>query len=183
MINSSEETEKVLKQAVEFARKYGHDYVTTEHLFLALLYDEKIAKAITKVYGESINVAVKQTDLVLNTKMNDIKGNSPTPSRTHGMERVFQRAFTQGVFQGNPSLETIDLLVALQEEKNSWTYQLITALNWNIKKIAEAYFGTTSESEADELLTEFCDNITKRASEGKIDPVIGRELEIGRAHV
>ena len=178
MINSSEETEKVLKQAVEFARKYGHDYVTTEHLFLALLYDEKIAKAITKVYGESINVAVKQTDLVLNTKMNDIKGNSPTPSRTHGMERVFQRAFTQGVFQGNTSLETIDLLVALQEEKNSWTYQLITALNWNIKKIAEAYFGTTSESEADELLTEFCDNITKRASEGKIDPVIGRELEV-----
>lgn len=178
MISSSNDTENVLKKSFEIAKEYNHTYVTTEHLFLALLNDEKLTKAIFKVYGDTLNEVVNQLDNVLINQFKDIEGAISAPRRTHGMERVFQRAFTQGVFHGNNQVEPIDLLLALENERNSWSFQILTAVNWNVKKIAESYFGTTSDSEADELLTEFCDNITQRASEGKIDPVIGRELEV-----
>lgn len=179
MISSSNETEKVLQKSFELAKDYNHVYVTTEHLFLALLHDEKLAKAITKVYGDTLNEVIDQLDNVLINEFKDIEGSSANaPRRTHGMERVFQRAFTQGVFHGSNQVEPIDILLALENERNSWSFQILTAAKWNVKKIAEEYYGTTSESEADDLLNEFCDNISKRAADGKIDPVIGRELEV-----
>lgn len=179
MISSSDNTENVLKKSFELAKEYNHVYVTTEHLFLALLHDEKLTKAIFNLYGDGLNEVIDQLDNVLTTKFTEIEGStSNAPRRTHGMERVFQRAFTQGVFHGSNQVEPIDILIALETERNSWSYQIISAMKWNIKKIAEQYFGTTSDSEADELLTEFCDNISLRASEGKIDPVIGRETEV-----
>jgi ATP-dependent Clp protease ATP-binding subunit ClpA len=174
MIGSSEETEKVLQESVNYAKQFNHVYITTEHLFYALLDDEKLATAIEKAKGDVEAARAICLD-VLNNKSNDISGATASPRRTHGFERVFQRAFTQGMFQGQDKIYPINLLSAIENEKQSWAYNIMTTLKWDAKKIAEQYYDTTTESEGDELLAEFCDNFSQRAAEGKIDPVIGRE--------
>ena len=176
MIQASPDVDSVMKAAVDTARSYKHIYITTEHLFYALLNDEKIGKAI-KMCKYDLNEALTQCAYILATKFTDIVGAGEPTARTHGLDRVMQRAFTQGMFQGQQQLQTIDMFLSLESERNGWTVSILNALKWDMAKIVSAFNGTTSDSEADKLLSEFCVNISQRAADGKIDPVIGRDYE------
>ncbi len=107
------------------------------------------------------------------------------PKKTHSLERVFNRAYTQVLFSGRHNLQTIDLFLSIMAEDKSYARYCMVIYGVDRKKIVNLWnklFSDPKEthkrSKADDVLEEYCDNLNNWATSGKIDPVIGREHEI-----
>ena len=126
-LKSDEQLEKSFQSAVDFAKNRKHEYVTVEHLFYAILTNEDFGE---KLIEYDIEIAPLLKDLLeyLETKMQDItlpEDTDTLPSRTAGLDRVLNRAFTQVVFSGREVMSTIDVFLAIYNEKKSYSkYQL-----------------------------------------------------------
>jgi ATP-dependent Clp protease ATP-binding subunit ClpA len=115
-----------------------------------------------------------------------------TPQRTHSLERVFNRAFTQVLFSAREEMLPIDLFLSISQEPNSHAAYFFLKYGINRKKLVEFFSennqerlghkptkrDTTKKDYADKILEEFCTNLNQQVKEGKIDPVIGREYEL-----
>ena len=110
------------------------------------------------------------------------------PQRTHSLERVFNRAFTQVLFSAREQMETIDLFLSISQEPNSHACYFLLKWGINRRQLVEFYtkiHGTLSPAKGkrkldnvEKILEEFCENLNTRVNEGFIDPVIGRGVEL-----
>jgi len=190
MIHANPEIELIINNASELAKKFGHEYVTIEHLFLSLIRFTPFKDLLVK-YGIEVDImdadveAYLHRQTVSNSKV-DIDSDS-SPKKTHGLERVFNRALTQVLFSGRGHIQLIDVFLSMTAETNSHAAYFI--LKYNIDRQAFCNFYNKHYSEvpgraaavnqkAEEILNEYCDNLTLKARNKKIDPVIGRDLEI-----
>jgi len=112
------------------------------------------------------------------------------PKKTHSLERVFNRAFTQVLFSAREQMEVIDLYLSITQEPNSHAAYFL--LKWGVhrKGLVKLYadknkgkFTSSKESRPkketfERVLEEYCTNLNLQVEEGKIDPVIGREYEL-----
>jgi len=194
--------ETIVTRAFKTAEDFQHEYVTLEHMLSALLEDEEVIDFIA-----DLNLAPEDIHDEINeyiaTEMNDIvvKENFVKPRKTNTLERVFNRAYTQMIFQGNTELDPVELLISILAEHDSWgAYvcnkngltretaqeynQLMNNLTSDIDIPAawqsmadsrERGVGTGSRSPN---LDEFTVNLNKAAADGKIDELIGRGEEI-----
>jgi len=192
-INSNPEIEEIIASATELARDYRHEYVTLEHLLIALIEFRSFKKLLTE-YG--VDTAPLLTDLYEYTaQQHHIADLTDTekeivPQRTHSLERVFNRAFTQVLFTAREQMEPVDLFLSISQETNSHAAYFM--LKWGIvrkdlvKYYAEKYIDKGAKAKdpkikqdyADAILEEYCTNLNAVATDGKIDPVIGREFEL-----
>jgi len=192
-INSNPEIEEIIASATELARDYRHEYVTLEHLLIALIEFRSFKKLLTE-YG--VDTAPLLTDLYEYTaQQHHIVDLTDTekeivPQRTHSLERVFNRAFTQVLFTAREQMEPVDLFLSISQETNSHAAYFM--LKWGIvrkdlvKYYAEKYIDKGAKAKdpkikqdyADAILEEYCTNLNAVATDGKIDPVIGREFEL-----
>ena len=102
MLEASDGLEKVFEDAVKEAEKRRHEYVTIEHVLLALIKDNGIGTVLHD-FKVSVGALIKDIEDYLDTKCKDIvaKGKEPmTPRKTASLERLMNRAFTQALFQG-----------------------------------------------------------------------------------
>ena len=121
MLEANEGLENIFENAVKEAEKRKHEYVTVEHVLLALIKDESIG---TTLHDFKINVSalIRDIENYLDTKCNDIKskGKEPvTPRKTASLERLMNRAFTQALFQGRQDVSATDILISIFSEKKS----------------------------------------------------------------
>ena len=193
-INSNPEIEEIIASATELARDYRHEYVTLEHLLIALVEFRSFKKLLTE-YG--VDTAPLLTDLYeYAAQQHHIVDLTDTekeivPQRTHSLERVFNRAFTQVLFTAREQMEPVDLFLSISQETNSHAAYFM--LKWGIvrkdlvKYYAEKYIDNkgakakdpkVKQDYADAILEEYCTNLNAVATDGKIDPVIGREFEL-----
>lgn len=189
MIHTNPEIELVIDQASESAKKLQHQYVTLEHLFLSMIKFPPFRDLITK-FGVDIDgidsdletYLLKQTPL-LSSGTND----DGHPKKTHALERVFNRALTQVLFSGRSHIQLVDVFISITAEANSHAAYFILKYGMDRQNFLIFYNKNYSEVpgraaavniKADEILEEYCDNLSTKAKNGKIDPVIGRELEI-----
>ena len=107
------------------------------------------------------------------------------PQKTNALERVLNRALTQVLFQGRRTLTTGDLYLAIMTENNSHAHYFLLKYGVNktefIKFWDANYTNDNNEmtsQQADEILEEYCTNITKMATEDRLEPVIGRNTEV-----
>lgn len=190
-MHSNPDVEHIIATACEIAKEYKHEYVTLEHLLAALVEFEHFNKLLddfgTDVAGllRDIYDYIGRQDHLINLEKENI-----APQRTHSLERVFNRAFTQVLFSAREEMLPIDLFLSISQEPNSYAAYFL--LKWGIsrKQLTEFFaeqnsdkFGKTApkkdkKSFADKVLEEFCTNLNKHVDEGKIDPVIGREYEL-----
>ena len=193
-MNSNPEIEDIINHATAIAKGYEHEYVTLEHLLAALIefphfnnllvsYGAEVEDLLRDIY-EYIG---KQEDLV----RKDSADTSP-PKKTHSLERVFNRAFTQVLFSAREQMEPIDLFLSITQEQNSHAAYFLIKWGINRKHLVELYTQENSDKlratskkdpkarqdQADRVLTEYCTNLNNQVTEGKIDPVIGRAYEI-----
>ena len=115
MLEANEGLENIFENAVKEAEKRRHEYVTIEHVLLALIKDESIG---TMLHDFKINVGIliKDVEDYLDTKCSDIvaKGKEAmTPRKTASLERLMIRAFSQALFQGRQDVSSIDILICL----------------------------------------------------------------------
>ncbi len=182
----SPEIEKILGHAHKIAVDKNHEYVTVEHLTLALVKHAKFKRCIDS-YGSSSDAIIHDIELFINNQAMLVSTSAKKePKKTNALERVFNRSLTQVMFSGRRSMETIDLWLAIMAETNSHSSYFMLKHGLDKKEFTMHWQhsyggktkGTLDVSHATEILDEHCINISKQAKDDKLEPVIGRENEI-----
>ena len=202
----AQELEVSLHMAFVEARQQRHEFITVEHLLMALLDNPSAA--------EVLRACSANLDDLRKSLLGFIKENTPTvggadevdTQPTLGFQRVIQRAImhVQSTGSGKKEVTGANVLVAIFGEKDSHAVyylhqQGVTRLDvvnfiaHGIKKTDPPEpakpgegSGSSSEGEKDEgdgkgsPLDQFTQNLNQLAKDGKIDPLIGRELEVER---
>lgn len=193
------ELERTLNNLFAEAREQRYEFMTIEHLLFALLNNDS-ASAVLKACGANLNSL--HSDLIKfieenSTLIIDIDERDTQP--TIGFQRVLQRAVFNVQSSGKNEVSGANVLVAIFGERESHAvYYLnrhnITKLDItnyishgianvneeNEINIDEVEDETYQEKSSENLLDSFAVNLNEKAIEGKIDPLIGRQIEIQR---
>ncbi len=203
MFEISKELNIVLQNAQKEAKIRGHEYLTLEHIFQALLENEKIIKALQEC-GGNIDIMKQQIKRYLEhflITFPEYKSNNEMPQETLAVTRVIEMMISHVRGSQRKQAQVGDLLAAILEEEKAFCTQIlktqgITRLNIleYITENQEDFNADTQkngdkgaldsnerqEERSESALEKYCTNLTKEAKEGKIDPVVGREVEIRR---
>ena len=120
-IHSNPEIENIVNTATTLAKEYHHQYVTLEHLLIALIEYPEFNKLLVNFGVEAEELLRDLYDYIGTQEylVSNKNSNELVPQRTHSLERVFNRAFTQVLFSGRDMMETIDLFLSISQEPNS----------------------------------------------------------------
>ncbi len=195
----SEELEISIQNAFEMAKLKKHEFLTLEHLMLELCKDDEI-KALFKFYKVNEKKVKNDLEQFIEKKLKDIvmvDESRPMPSAA--FERVLKRAAQHVQSSGKREVKALNILVAMYSERDSFAVfflekQNMTRLNVvsyishkkdnKINKKNKVFNEQQDEepisNKEKSILETFCINLNKKALDGKIDPIIGRENEIER---
>ncbi len=195
----SKELEASLNKAFSDAREKRHEYITVEHLLLALL-DNNSANVVLHACGADIKLLNHELSEYLNNNtpvFGEVIGGEVQP--TLGFQRVLQRAVFHVQSSGKKEVVGANVLVAMFGEQESQAVYLLNQQNVSRLDIVN-YIShgitkvpnetekledhseqqtTGGESEA-QPLENFATNLNQRAMRGLVDPLIGRNDEIER---
>ena len=189
MLEPNSELEVIFEYAVKSAMKRNHEYITLEHFLYSLVSDAKFGKRLEE-FGTNVKTLRSAVEKHIDEQY-DIVTTDPEnkPRKTHSMERMLNRAFTQVLFTGRSIIDPIDCFISLFSEKKSHAAYYIREAN--IDKDAFLEFISTEKAEETEsgnnetvhahlekVIVQFCTNLNAKVKQKKIDPVIGREKEI-----
>ena len=188
MINHNPEIEVVIANATELAKKHNHAYVTLEHLAHGLLSFKPFNDLMVTFGCDTIGLLTDLEDYLGNqTNITHTANEENVPKKTHSLERVFNRAFTQVLFSGRNHVQVIDIFLSICSEHNSHASYFFIKYGLERSQVVEFYnqhYVETKQTRvppsarADQILAEYCENLNVAAKEGKIDPVVGREFEL-----
>jgi ATP-dependent Clp protease ATP-binding subunit ClpA len=199
----SRNLEGSLHRALGLASERHHEYATLEHLLLSLTEDQE---AVSVLRACNVDIDRLRTDLTefVDSALADLvtsRGGDPKP--TAGFQRVVQRAAIHVQSSGREEVTGANVVVALFSEREShavYFLQLqdmtrLDAVNYISHGIAKApgrgqsrpVHGADEDTKNDttvkkgqEALSAYCVNLNRKAQQGKIDPLIGRDHEVER---
>lgn len=196
----AKDLELSLNMAFKRAREKRHEFMTVEHLLLALT-DNPSAADVLRACGADLEILSNELSTFIdeNTPLLNVEEERDT-APTLGFQRVLQRAVFQVQSSGNKEVTGANVLVAIFGEQESHAVYLLTqhdvarldVLNFishGISKIPEEEHSEISpdpDAEGDlqdaesKPLEKYAINLNQLAEEGKIDPLIGRQVEIDR---
>ncbi len=196
----SSELEICLNDAFQSAREARHEFMTVEHLLLAIVDTPKVREILRACGADVVRLRKDLKDFIDQTtpRLKDEDDREVQP--TLGFQRVLQRAVFHVQSSGKKEVTAANVLVAIFSEKHSHAAYLLSMqdvarldvvnyISHGLSKIAddrpekeEAAPGTETERDAEggTALEKFSTNLNKLAMEGKIDPLIGRQTEIER---
>ncbi len=200
----AQELEVSLHMAFVEARQQRHEFITVEHLLLALL-DNPSAAEVLRACSANIDDLRKSLSTFIKDNTPQVAGTDDVDTQpTLGFQRVIQRAImhVQSTGSGKKEVTGANVLVAIFGEKDSHAVyylhqQGVTRLDvvnfiaHGIKKSdpPEPTKANETQAEAEEggeknekqsPLEQYTQNLNQLAKDGKIDPLIGREYEVER---
>ena len=201
----AQELEVSLHMAFVEARQQRHEFITVEHLLLALL-DNPSAAEVLRACSANIDDLRKSLANFIKDNTPQVAGSDDVDTQpTLGFQRVIQRAImhVQSTGSGKKEVTGANVLVAIFGEKDSHAVyylhqQGVTRLDvvnfiaHGIKKSdppepaksgenqAESEEGGAEKNEKQSPLEQYTMNLNQLAKDGKIDPLIGREYEVER---
>ena len=195
--------EQTLHRALAYANERRHEYATLEHLLLALTEDQD-AVAVMRACGVDIEkLRTELTTYLDNELANLITSRVEDSKPTAGFQRVLQRAAIHVQSSGREEVTGANVLVALFSERESHAvyylqeqdmtrFDAVNYISHGIAKTAQRtepkrVSGADEDAAAEkvvkkgsEALEAYCVDLNDKANKGRIDPVIGREMEIER---
>jgi ATP-dependent Clp protease ATP-binding subunit ClpA len=202
----SQSLETSLHRALEYANERKHEYATLEHLLLSLL-DDRDAAGVLRACSVDIEALRTRVTEYLDAELGSlvIKG-PPEASPTQGFQRVIHRAVVHVQSSGREEVTGANVLVAMFAERESHAafflqeqdmtrFDAVQYISHGIAKrpgMSEPrpVRGTDDENGGSEgpegkkggtdALGTYCVNLNKKAFDGKVDPLIGREQEVLR---
>ncbi len=198
----AQELEVSLHMAFVEARQARHEFITVEHLLLALL-DNPSAAEVLRACAVNIDDLRKTLSNFINDNTPTVPGTTEVDTQpTLGFQRVIQRAImhVQSASNGKKEVTGANVLVAIFGEKDShavyYLHQqgvtrldVVNYISHGVRKDQQPEPQKTSDSsdesqsegpQKESALDQFTQNLNKLAAEGKIDPLIGREAEVER---
>jgi len=179
-MKTSKEVDKVLKIATDIASKYGHSYISTEHMLLAILKNNQFSKLLLK-----FGVQLEEMSLDLESHIVNQYGKytNSNPVKTQSLERVFNRSLTSVLFSGRDQVQIVDIFVSLMQENSSYSSYFL--MKYNIerdefldfvkKNDRNSAISRQQQQYLNGIVNEFCEDLNKAAEENKLDPVVGRD--------
>ena len=194
MIEPSQQLQKIFDSSVEIAKGLKHRLITLEHILFAIVSDKEAYDGL-KAYGADVDYIKSNLEHYLKNNLNDIIVETGTivPKKTNSVERVLNRCFTQVLFSGRNQMETADVIVSILSEKNSFAFYFLTKGGIIKEKFVQHFqkhmatdddfFDNDSDvaitsDQADKIIDQFCTNLSLKAKQKVLDPVIGRESEL-----
>lgn len=178
---STKKVEKMVERAAAIANDNNHEYVTLEHILLSLLHEKEVNELILAVGSQPAKIKTDVIQFLGNPELKKPDTLKDVPAkRTAVLNRTFQRALTQLVFSGRNELSNEAVLLSILSEETSHAYYFLTKNGVNREKLidqlrkADEKQGQSEETPLDM----FARNLNKEATDGTIDPVIGREKEV-----
>jgi len=198
--------EESLHRALEYANERSHEYATLEHLLLSLL-DDRDASAVMRACNVDLDALRGKLIEYLDSQLDNLILEDESEAQpTAGFQRVIHRAVVHVQSSGREEVTGANVLVAIFNERESHAAYFLQeqnmsrfdAVNFISHGIAkrpgmsdprpvrgvEDDAATMDQGEdkkrAGDALDVYCVNLNEKASEGRIDPLIGRELEVNR---
>ena len=186
--NFSKSIQSILKFAKERAVRFGHSYVGSEHLLLGLLKDEncKAAKLLATLGCDFEEMKQLIKDMVKPSTGSMTMGHLPLTRRA---ERILRTTYSEAKKIGLDVADDTHLLLAISKEGEGLASEVLLTFSIDYELLysyLETSAPTAKKSKPKVKKTNtptldlFSRDISKLAIEGKLDPVIGRELEIER---
>ncbi len=189
--------ERILNQLLESARSMRYEFISLEHVLLALVTKDDEAQEILEACGTDLKLLQKKLEEF-------IKGHCPLvsaeflqqdpewrPELTMAFHRLLQRAAIQVQSAGRKLVKSGNLLVALFHETDSYAryfleeqgvsqFDIIEYLSHGSSKVPQssgemAADGLPKDGAAKSALATYCVNLNEKAKSGAVDPLIGRE--------
>src|SRR5689334_19172939 len=199
----SRSLEQSLHRALALANERHHEYATLEHLLLALI-DDQDAAAVMKACNVDLEKLKRDLTAYIESELDNLVTDGADDSKpTAGFQRVIQRAVIHVQSSGREEVTGANVLVAIFAERESHAayflqeqemtrYDAVNYISHGIAKragMSETRSPRGVDEEADtksgddgkkkgDALEAYCINLNKKAREGKIDPLIGREAAI-----
>ncbi len=188
----TDKARKVLVLAQEEARMLHQPYVGTEHVLLALMKEQDglAAQALDKLGVEYDDAVQCVRQIVSIDETADVSGHL---SFTPRVKRVLENSLREAMQMGKSYISTEHLLLGIVRENEGTAIDVLARLGVTGDAIRSAlndlvgqsavYAGTNFDptvNTSDSMLKEFGTDLTKKAADGKLDPVIGRAGEIER---
>lgn len=187
---------KTLAVAVREAKQRRHEYVSIEHILFAILFSEDGIEVIERCGGDVAQLKRALEAFFTNKILKVPEDQEYVLQQTLGFQRVIQRAVNQARSAEKEAVEVGDILAAIFEEKQSHAQYVLSAqgisrldiLNSISHEISHEPQGTEVDDPNQEQpgrkkgdpLAQFTQELVARAAQGKLDPLIGRELELER---
>jgi ATP-dependent Clp protease ATP-binding subunit ClpA len=197
-----------LQMAVRRASTLKHEYLLVEHLLLAMLSDEDVRDSLCACNGDPDSLKAELEDYLVNTveAMQDAPEDH-LPEQSLAFGRVFGRAAMHAVACGKGRIDNGDIIAQIFDEEKCFAQQVlvnqgvtraqfIEVLSHGIPASTPAVPVGSAEKPADEAgeaggpaperrkrppaLEVYTINLTERAKAGRLDPIIGREVELRR---
>ncbi len=192
----SKELEQTLSQAFSYARKRSHEFLTVEHLLLALLENGQALAVLTTCEVDIASLRQELTDFLADNLTTLSEDSERETQPTLAFQRILQRAVMHVQSSGGNEVTGANVLVSIFSEQQSQAVYLlqkqdvarldvVNAISHSgIEDVIELQADDVSEQSAvkdsKDPLSLYAENLNVRAKEGKIDPLIGREHEIER---
>jgi ATP-dependent Clp protease ATP-binding subunit ClpA len=186
-IQPNPEIEVIVNAAIASAKEHNHEYVSLEHLLKGTVQFKPFSELLV-AFGVDVDALVLDIDTYLATQKYLVSQDEHCePKKTHALERVFNRAFTQVLFSGRSHIQVVDLFLSMTNESNSHAAYFMIKYGMDRNKLIEFYNEnyqeakskkTATKMRALDVLDQYCTNLSESAAAGNIDPVIGREFEI-----
>src|ERR1700689_2225276 len=189
----TERARQVVVLAQDEARALKHNYIGTEHILLGLLREEEgLAARVLESLDITVEEVRAQVARIVGQGDEVTTGQIPFTPRA---KKVLELALREALSLGHNYIGTEHILLGLVRENEGVAARILLDFDADAEKIRNEIIrmlsgpgrrqggtaGATGEkSKSSKLLDQFGRNLTKQATEGKLDPVVGRETEIER---
>ena len=186
---------KALDNSLNVAKSFGHNYVGTEHLLIALVKTKGVASEVMRENGveeEKLSVLIEE--------MLEADGDvavADRPQYTPRAKKIIENSISEAERLGASQAGTEHLLIALLKETDCLGVRLLNTRGINVQKLYVDLLTATGQDvnsakneymmqkgrrgkSATPVLDQYSRNLTEYAKEGRLDPVIGRDREITR---
>ena len=194
MIEPSKHLQDIFENSISLARGLDHEYITIEHIVYSMISDQE-TYSLLESFGADAAFIKTNLDHYLKNSLNDIKTTEKNykPKKTNSVERVLNRCFTQVLFSGRQRMEVADVIISVLSEKNSFGFYFLQKGGVTKEKFVKYFQENVVQTESvdvegeikqvtnnqiDRILNQFCTNLSLKAKQRKLDPVIGRDDEI-----
>src|SRR5678815_3492770 len=189
----TERARQVVVLAQEEARTLKHNYIGTEHILLGLLREEEgLAARVLESLDITVERVRAQVVRIVGSGEEVTSGQIPFTPRA---KKVLELALREALSLGHNYIGTEHILLGLVRENEGVAARILLDFDADAEKIRNEIIRMLSgpgrrtgptggaageKSKSSKLLDQFGRNLTKQASEGKLDPVVGRQTEIER---
>ena len=201
MATFTKSLEQAISQAFKFATEKKHQYVTLEHLLLALT-DETDARNVMKACNVDVDLLNENLEFYIDNELENIVTTDTKlePQPTASFQRVIQRSIVHVQSSGKNEVTGANILVALFAERESHAtfflqeqevtrYDVVNFISHGITKVDNFAYGGSFDSSSSSSnnkaatnspLETYCVNLNKKAEQNNIDRLIGRIVEVDR---